>query len=312
MKARLPRLALAGLALTLAACDLGTTPGSSTACSKVTLPAASAGGAPVAVLRDVAGGPVEYLVGAPGGTSARMPEADGEIPPVRTGDRLWFTVARGAGADRVLEIRTARAGECSSRVTDGTLGPADPQGKAIVVGADAKWRMLDTSGRAIADLEGIRGTWTPDGYLVEPRTAGGLAVYDDTGKRHDIDLSSDSSATGAMGPGHELLSTPSGLASMDIVSGAVTTLPHSPSQPANVEASRDGKYLTYFDAQRNPQLMRVADGVITALPAPGPPTGMTWSADSRWVAVQSPYGGVVVHVDDLTSIDTGPLIVISW
>ncbi|MFY9616404.1 MAG: hypothetical protein WAT58_13490, partial [Candidatus Dormiibacterota bacterium] len=280
--------------------------------SKVALPAAPVDGAPVAVLRDVAGGPVEYLVGAPGGTSARMPEADGEIPPVKTGDRLWFTVARGAGTERSLEIRTARAGECSARVTDGTLGPADPQGKAIVVGAEAKWRMLDASGRAIADLEGIRGTWTPDGYLVEPRTAGGLAVYDDAGKRHDIDLPPDAVATGPLGPGHELLSTPSGLASLDINSGTITRLPHSPAQPTNLQASPDGAYLTYFDSQRNPQVTRIADGMTSMLPAPGPPTGMIWSTDSHWVGVQTPYGGVVVRVDDMKPIDTGPLIVISW
>lgn len=300
-------LVLTLLLLPLAGCEQAST---GAGCAKTPNPQAAAEGPPTAIMRDVGGGPAEYLIGVPGGTLVTMTEANGQIPPVKVGDRVWFTVMGGTSGP--LEVRTARLGECSARVTDGTIGPADPHGNAIVVGSGSRWRMLDTAGNSLADLEGIRGTWTPDGHLVEPSSTGGLAVYDDGGHRTDLTLPAGATTNGAFGPGHELITTDAGLASVDIQSGAMTQLPHSPTRPTNLEASPDAAFLSYFDLNRNPQLMRVSDGAVTPLPSPGPATGITWSRDGTWVAVQSPYGGEVVRAADARTTDIGPLIVISW
>lgn len=307
---RAPWLAVAAcLAMLLTGCNLGGGSGPSGPCQKVDAPAPAADGPPLAVMRDLSGGPTEYLLGIPGGKVTKLREADGFVPARLAHDRIFFTVRQGASD---LEVRTARLGECSSKVTNGILSDPEPEGRAVVVGTNSTWRMYDPPGHVITELAGPGGSWTPDGRLVVPLPTGGIAVYDLKGGRHDIPLPTGALPAGAYGAHRELVSSPAGLQVIDLDDGKTSPLPHAPSAQRNIAVSPDGTLITFVDGTGAPQVLRISDGSLTALPRPGPASGSYWSRDGQWVGVQSPQGGAVMRIADGKSIDLGALVVISW
>lgn len=314
---------LFGLAL-VASCSLGspasapgTSPsptasaGNASGCARLTVPHAPAGGPPPAVLRDLAAGPNEFLIGSPGGSVDRITEATsiGLSVPRLTDGRLFFSVGQGTSAQ---EIRTARFGECSSHFGTGTMTEVDLQGRALVVGDGGHWRMLDASGRTITEIDGPGGVWTGDGHLVQPARSTDLKVYDLSGTPRNISLPAGSVPSGPLGASQEIVATPTGMRVVDVRDGKLQPFPVSIKAQRLLSGSPDGDYIAFIDADGNPQVVGLRDGRSMRLPAPGPPVGAVWERQSQWVAVQSPLGGAVMRVADGKVVETGGLVVVSW
>ena len=305
-------LRLLPVVVAVAGCTIGTpsAPASSGPCIRLAAASPAPDGPPLAVLRDLTGGSAEYLVGAPGGTLSRLQEATGFSAARLGGDRVFFSVRRGA-TDQ--DIRGARLGECSTPVGSGTMADVDPQGRALVIGAQGKWKLVDAGGKGITDLVAPGGAWTGDGRVVEPvPTGGALAVYDVSGNRHDVPLPKGAVPQGTLGPKQELLASAGGLQTLDLDDGTVAQLPQKLTSQRTLAGSPDGGWIAYIDQDGTPQLLNLVDGKVTALPTSSPTAGTTWSRDSKWIAIQGLYGGAVYRVADGKTVDTGSLIVVSW
>lgn len=289
----------------------GGTASTSTAsgCIRLTAPATPANGAPTAILKDVAAGPREFLIGSPGGSVNRITEATGSSAPRFGGGRVFFSVGQGSAGQ---EIRTARLGDCSAHFATGTMTEVDPQGRALVVSDGGHSRILDAAGRPVAEVAGPSGTWTADGHLAVPTKSSGLTVYDLTGAARDINLPAGSTPTGPLGPSQEMVSTPAGIQTVDVRDGKLQPLPQPVTVQRLLSGSPDGNYVALIDAQGTPEVVSLRDGHSLRLPTPGPSLGALWESSSQWVAVQSLYGGAVMRVADGKVIETGPLNVISW
>jgi hypothetical protein len=307
-----PALGLLPVVLAVAGCTVGTptSPASTGPCTPMAAPSATADGPPLAVLRDLSGGPSEYLLGTPGGAVSRITEATGFSAARLGGDRVFFSVRRGA-TDQ--DVRVARLGECSVVAGSGTMAEVDPLGRAVVVGASGKWMLVDTAGKKIVDLVAPGGAWTGDGRLVEPvPTGSAIAVYEVSGNRRDVPLPKGAVPQGTIGPNHELVASAGGIQTLDLDSGNLAPLAQTLSAQRTLSGSPDGNWISYVDQAGAPQLLSLATGTVTPLPNFSPTVGTTWSRDSKWVAVQGLYGGVALRVADARVVDMGSLIVVSW
>ncbi|MEA2647516.1 MAG: hypothetical protein QOE92_2599 [Chloroflexota bacterium] len=298
--------------LALAGCSIGTptSPASSGPCKPLPNATVAADGPPAAIMRDLSGGPSEYLLGVPGGSVARIEEATGFSAARLGGGRVFFSVRRGA-TDQ--DIRAGKLGECAVTVGAGTMAEVDPQGRAVVVGANGKWKLVDNTGKTVTDLVAPGGAWTGDGRLVEPVPNGAaLAVYDLSGARHDVPLPKGTVPQGTLGPHQELVASAAGIQALDLDSGAIGPLGQKLQSQRTLSGSPDGAWISFIDQDGTPQLLNLGDGSTVALPNFSPTVGTTWSRDSKWVAVQGLYGGVAFRVADRKVIDMGSLIVVSW
>jgi hypothetical protein len=304
-------LLLGGCSLESPASSPSTSPSAVTpsGCIRLAAPAVPPDGPPTAILRDVAGGPREFLIGSPGGTVSRIAEATGSSAPRLGGDRVFFSVGQGTTNQ---EIRAARPGECSTHFATGTMTEVDPQGRALVVGDAGHARMLDASGRPIVEVAGPSGTWTADGHLAVPTAASGLKVYDLSGAAKDVNLPAGSTPSGPLGVSQEMISTPAGVQAIDLRDGKLQPLPLPLTTQRLLSGSPDGNYVALIDSQGIPEIVSLRDGHSMRLPTPGPSLGALWERRSQWVAVQSLYGGSAMRVADGKVVETGSLNVVSW
>jgi hypothetical protein len=278
-------------------------------CTRLTAPAVSADGPPAAIVRDVAAGPREFLVGSPGGPVKRIADATGASAPRLGGDRVFFSVGQGSTGQ---EVRTARLGECSAHLATGTMAEVDPQGRALVVSDAGHSRMLDAAGQPVAEVAGPNGTWTADGHLAVPTAASGLKVYDLSGAAKDVNLPAGSTPIGPLGASQEMVSTPAGFQTIDLRDGKLQPLPLPLNTQRLLGGSPDGIYVALIDGQGIPQIVSVRDRHSMRLPIPGPSLGALWERHSQWVAVQSLYGGAAMRVADGKVVEMGALNVVSW
>jgi hypothetical protein len=307
---------LLGLAL-LSGCTLdsptsssaGTPSATPSGCSRLTVPPAPADGPPTAILKDVAGGPREFLIGSPGGLVSRIAEATGSSAPRLGGDRVFFSVGQGSTGQ---EIRTVRPGECSAHLASGTMTEVDPQGRGLVVSDAGHSSILDAAGRPVVEIAGPSGTWTGDGHLAVPTAAAGLKVYDLSGTARDVNLPPGSTPSGPLGASQEMVSTPTGVQAIDLRDSRLQQLALPVTLQRLLSGSPDGNWVALIDAQGIPEIVSLRDGQSMRLPTPGPSLGAIWERHSQWVAVQSLYGGSVMRVADGKVVETGPLNVVSW
>jgi hypothetical protein len=268
-------------------------------------------------LRDVAAGSREFLIGSPGGAVSKITEATGFSAPRLGGDRVFFSVGQGSRpsdgqGSSGQEIRAARQGECSAHLATGTMTEVDPEGRALVVSDAGHSRILDAAGRPVAEIASPSGSWTADGHLAVPTAASGLKAYDLAGTARDINLPAGSTPSGPLGASQEIVSTPSGIQTVDLRDGKLQPLPQPITAQRLLSGSPDGNWVAFIDAQGVPQIIDLRDGHLMRLPSPGPSLGALWERHSQWVALQSLYGGAVMRVSDGRVVETGPLNAVSW
>ena len=262
---------------------------------------------PVAIFRDVAGGPVEYLAGVPAGRVVKLPSATGFSPPQFGGGDLFFSVRRGLAS----AIYRGAFGGCAIHVADGTLGAVERQGRALTALVGDHWVMLDRDGKRVVVLTGAAGAWTQDGRLVEP-AVGGIDVYTMSGKKHSIPTTGISPLS-PLGDHLELVATASGVQSLDLDTGKLAVLNLGGEKVLRAPAgSPDGTHVAFLDANGIGRVLDLTAGTSKPLAASSLPTGFAWSHDSQWVAVQAVYGGVELNVASGRLVDSGSLVVVSW
>jgi hypothetical protein len=262
---------------------------------------------PLAIMRDVAGGPTEYLVGDAGGRVNQVTAATGFSPPQLGGGSVFYSVRHGVTSG----IYRATFGGCVYHIADGTLGQVELRGRALSALVGTHWVMLDAGGREVTRLTGAAGSWTPDGELVEP-TVGGLDVFSLTGRKRSISLTG-AAPLSPLGSGRELVSTVSGVQAVDLGSGKLTPTNVGGQQVLRAPSgSPDGSRVAFLDQVGAGRVLEVATGRVQPVPAPALATGFAWSHDSKWVAVQSVYGGVELEIATGRVVDSGPLLVVSW
>ncbi|MEA2682879.1 MAG: hypothetical protein QOK05_1207 [Chloroflexota bacterium] len=277
-----------------------------TACEFRLPPAPAHGEVPLAVMRDIAAGPTEYLVGVPGGPVVVLTQSTGFSPPQLAGASIFFSRRRGTNSSVYL----GSMGGCAHRVVDGTLGAVEPGGRAFSVLVNSHWLLYDAAGHRVSQLTGASGSWTRDGHLVEP-TAAGIDVFDLAGKHRSMPLAG-AAPLGALGNHQELVSTASGIQVLDIVTGGMTPLNAGAKLIRAPGGSPDGTRVAFLDANGVGQVLELATGKTRALPAPALTTGFAWSHDSAWIGVQSTYGGAELRLADGRVVDSGSLVVVSW
>jgi len=261
----------------------------------------------MAIFRDVAAGPIEYLSGAPGGRMVSLPAATGFSPPQFGSGEVFFSVRRGLAS----AIYRGAFGGCAHHVADGTLGAVERQGRSLTALIGDHWVMLDRDGRKVAVLTGAAGAWTQDGRLVEP-AVGGIDVYSMSGKKHSIPTTGISPLS-PLGDHLELVATASGVQSLDLDTGALGVLNLGGQKVLRAPAgSPDGKHVAFLDATGLGRVLDLTTGSSQPLAATSLPTGFAWSHDSQWVAVQAVYGGVELNVATGRQVDSGSLVVVSW
>ena len=305
------RRALLLLCLALAACGAGTAAPNATAaapsCDRRLPPSPRPGIAPVAVIRDIAAGPTEYLLGSPGSAVEVLKAANGFSPPHLVGNSVFFSIRQGTAS----YIYRGPVGGCARRIATGTLGEVEPQGRALSALVDNHWVMMDGNGRALTQLTGAAGSWTLDGRLVEP-TVGGIDIFDRNGHKRSVAATS-IAPLGPLGAHQELVSTATGVKLMDLDSGQLHPLNVPPQLVLRAPTgSPDGAHVAYLDQSGSGQVLDVQTGKSQALPAPALATGFAWSRDSQWVAVQTVYGGAALHLSDGQVMNSGSLVVVSW
>ncbi|MGI8610215.1 MAG: hypothetical protein ACR2MY_13505 [Candidatus Dormibacteria bacterium] len=265
------------------------------------------GPAPLAVLRDVAGGPAEYLLGSPGGRVVRLGFANGFSPPRLAGTSLFFSIRHGLASF----IYRGSLGGCAHRLATGSLGEVEDRGRALTALVDNRWVMLDAAGHQLTPLTGAAGSWTLDGRLVEP-TVAGIDIYDLAGHKRSVAITG-LSPMGSLGPHQELVSTATGLQLLDLDHQALHSLKVAPQEILRAASgSPDGTRIAYLDQAGAGKVLEVETGSTQALAAPALATGFAWSRDSQWVEVQTVYGGAALHLADGHLVDTGALVVVSW
>ncbi|HEY8739729.1 MAG TPA: hypothetical protein VIN56_03960 [Candidatus Dormibacteraeota bacterium] len=295
--------------LSLSACGTGTTAvrPTPTPC-ELHLPAAPAPGqAPLAVLRDISSGPSEYLLGSPGGAVLKIDVSTGSSPPQLAGGSLFFSVRHG----QVSSVYRGALGGCARRLAEGTLGNVEPGGRALTVLVGTHWTMIDGQGRRLAAVTGAAGSWTADGRLIEPATAG-VDIFDLSGKKRSISLAA-VAPLGSLGAHQELMSTATGIQVLDIETGRLTPVnPALPTVLRGGSGSPDGNHVAYLDQPGVGRVLDLQTGTSRPLPSPALTTGFTWSHDSRWIGVQTVYGGAELRLADNVIVDSGSLVTVSW
>ena len=262
---------------------------------------------PGAILRDVAGGPSEYLAGSPGGRVVKLGPATGFSPPQVGGGSVFFSVRHGQTA----AIYRGMFGGCATRLVEGTLGAVQRQGHAFTALLGDHWTLLDADGRQVVRLTGAAGAWTEDGRLVEP-TVGGVDVFTVSGKKRSLPLKGVSPLS-PLGTHQELVATATGVMVMDLDSGTISALNLGGQQVLRAPSgSPDGTRVAFLDANGSARILEVATGKLQPLTPSALPTGFAWSHDSAWVAVQAVYGGVELNVASGRLVDSGSLVVVSW
>jgi len=310
----LPRPAAPCLAVALALLSGCSHPGSAptpaarSACGSA-LPAAPASpSTPVAILRDIAGGPSEYLIGSPGGKVLRLAAATGFSPPQLAAGSVYFSVRSGPAT---TSIWRGQPGGCARRIAEGTLGSVEPRGRALTALVGTRWVMLDAEGKQLAAVTGSAGTWTGDGRLVEP-TVGGVDVFSLDGKKHSIAIPGISPLS-PLGTHQELVTTATGVKLLDLDTGQVGPLDLGGDKALRAPVgSPDGTRVAFLDAAGVARVRELATGNTQVLTASSLSTGFTWSRDSRWVALQGVYGGVELNVTSGSQVDSNSLVVVSW
>jgi hypothetical protein len=257
-------------------------------------------------MRSAAAGPEAYLAGSPGARPVSLPDLGFAGLPRLVHGRLVYTALSGG----VLpQIWATGSGGCPRRVGEGTVDLVDPTGHGLTAFVQSERHMLDlASGRLLAKLVPGTYAWANDGQLVGA-DAKQVTLYSADGRTTRVVASGYYIVLGALGPTGVVLGTATATSLLDLASGQVTKLIDHRAETA--VGSPDGRWLAVVDAG-GANLVSRADGHTTALPRPGPVVGLAWSADSAWLAVQTPFGGAAVHADDGRVLDLGSVNVVSW
>jgi hypothetical protein len=298
---------LAGATLVLAGCASPAAPPARPAgCESFRLPTAPAGGPPVAILKDAAGGPAEYLVGSPGGRLAVMPGSDYSGIPRFRGGHVVYTALNGSNP----EIRQSGAGECPRRLAAGVLDQLSPDGTAMTIFSGNQRQLVGIDGKLRAKLNNGTYAWTRDGHLVQS-DGREMVVTDAFGKGRRSLLTGYNAVMSSLGRSSVIVSTDQVTNALD--TGTGQSSPIDSRRLIVAAGSPDGRYVAALD-QNGDGTLRRADGTgaAAALPRPGPAVNLVWSPDSAWVAVQSQYGGAVLHVADGRVIELGSVNVVAW
>lgn len=259
------------------------------------------------MLRDVAAGPTEYLLGSPGGTVTRLAAASGFSPPQLTGNTLFFTTRHGSAGTSVFR---GNLGGCAHRIAEATIGAVEPRGRALSALVANHWVLLDAEGHQVTTISGSGGSWTTDGHLVEP-AVGGIDIYDLAGKKKSIKISG-VAPLAALGSHQVLVSTVNGIQVMDIGTGNLSAMLPATQPLRGAAGSPDGNFIAYLDQNGIGQVLDTRTHRTVPLPAPALTTGFVWSRDSSWVGVQSTYGGAAMRLADNLVVASGAQVVVSW
>lgn len=303
------RAVILAAAISLAACGTSSRPAAAPPpgpCVRVAVPPAAAGG-PTALLHDVAAPQTEFLLGWAGSESfAVMGAPDMYGSPAPFGHGVVFSRYIGGSA----QVWGGASGACATKLSNGTIEAADPKGGAVVVTNGSWHHLVDGRGRVVADLGAGVFAWSYGGLLADADAKGKIAVYSASG--HVLRRVSGVAGypVGALGPTSILVRGAASLAAVDLNSGTTTDLGLA---TAYISAgSPSGELLAYSDAVHPPVLRRLGDRSETPLPAGGPVTGFSWSADSRWLGIASVYGGHLYDLQGGTSQPLGSLTVVAW
>jgi hypothetical protein len=296
-------------ALGLAGCGPGATPTARhTPACEFHLPAAPRPDrAPTAVLRDVAAGPTEYLLGSPGGSVTRLTVATGFSPPQLTGNTLFFSVRHGTAGTTLFR---GVLGGCAHRIAEATMGAVEPRGRALSALVNNHWVLLDGEGRQVTTISGSAGSWTSDGHLVEPAVSG-VDISDLAVRKMAIKISGVAPLS-ALGSHQVLVSTVNGIQVMDIATGNLSAMLPATQPLRGASGSPDGNLVAYLDQNGVGQVLDTRTHTTAPLPAPALTTGFVWSRDSTWIGVQATYGGAAMRLTDNLVVMSGSQLVVSW
>jgi hypothetical protein len=263
---------------------------------------------PRAVLRDVAGGPTEFMVGVPGDhLTVRKIESIVGLPRL-AGGRLYFSKLLPGGHE--VEVRSqALDGSCPKSLGTGQVQAVSLDGREVLIASQGKYRFVDATGKLLAELPPASYTVANNGMLVKV-DGRGLTVYDRQGKKPKLLKAGAFTVLGAIGPESILVSDVSGTEMIDVAKQ--TSAQVGGRRLFIASGSPDGKWIASSDLSGVPQLIKVADSSTTTLPRSGPVTGFIWSEDSANIAVQALFGGQVWNVAAAKPTDLGPFVVASW
>jgi hypothetical protein len=238
-----------------------------------------------------------------------MPERHTVGAPQWVNGTLFYSLQESTtNATSKLYARTA--GGCTRPLGDGILEQVQPQGQALVIQASNTRKLIDATGKQILALDPAAYNWTNDGRLVQ-YDARGASVYDAHFKNRRIVRKGGLVVLGPLGRNRILISDATGSYALNV--DDQTSFPIGTDRRLFLAAgSPDGGYIVSADPTGEAQLMRVSDQHVTTLPRPGPLTGFAWSRDSKWLAINSLYGGSVYNVDGGKVTDLGPFDIVSW
>lgn len=294
------------LGLVVSACSQGPSPAASTHCGSFNLPMAPAGEPPVAIMKDAAGGPSEYLAGSPGGKLSVLPGNDYSGIPHFRGRHIVYTALRGSNP----EVRETGGGECTKKLAGGVLDQLAPDGSAMTIFSGSQRELVGADGKVRAKLTNGTFAWTRDGHLVQS-DGRELAVTDGFGKGRRSLLSGYNAVMSSLGRSSVVVATDQVTNAVDVSTAQSTRV--DPRRLLVAAGSPDGQYIAAIDQNGDGSIRRLdGTGKAIPLPRPGPAVNLLWSPDSAWVAVQSQFGGAVLHVDDGQIIDLGSVNVVAW
>lgn len=267
------------------------------------LPVALQAGA--ALLHDVAAGADEYGYGPPGEPPAvfHLRAVGG---PLAGPDSLFGTVSQ-SGKPVTIAMT---AGGCR-QVGPGSVFTVSPDGsEAVLQSPDASYRLVDTgSGRTLATFAEAALYWTGDGHLVVQRAADSLAVYDRTGAEHSV--SATGQLSGSLGASEAIVVTAATTVLVDVGSGASRAL--GSGRLFLPAGSPDGRWVAGVDlTSGGAEVIDLSTRRITPLNVHAQIYSMTWSRDSRLLAVNGAYGGYVLAAGSWQATSLGAYDVVGF
>ena len=274
-------------------------------CQRLPSIAAPAGGPPLAILHDVAAAATEYLIGSPGRHYVKITQSSGYSAPIIAGGKVYYSASRGSAS----EVRFGALGGCTTRLADGYLWSVDPNGRGMVVSPPqgGSYLLLDATGKVLKKLTGSPVNWTYDGHLVMI-TAGALQIVDVQGNASSLSSDRSSGAFGPFGPSGEVIGN---ALKHEVVDARPSCYIPLEGTFQLARGSVDGQWLANLN-QNTWTIKRQSDGHTVSVPQPAPVTGVLFAPDSSWFAVQTLYGGELVHLPDGAVTDLGPLVVSTW